>query len=253
MLTKNTPANLALIILILLIVSCQKGTNDELPAATDRVKTYTEQITSSGLGNSVTTYNLNYDANNRITSMVSATNPGDKIVYTYPSDNTVISELYIGNVLGIHHETYNKDNHLDSTFQYNDSGDSSTERHIFNASGDWIKTYEYEYSTITGAMLTNTTTYTYDANGNQTKAEDTDTNVETFEYYTDKVYIQPLIGPALIPNIKRNLMKSHRLTSNGYEVGVGNFTYAFDNNDRISTITETTNDGSVVVKTFTYF
>jgi hypothetical protein len=49
------------------------------------------------------------------------------------------------------------------------------------------------------------------------------------------------------------LMKSHRLTSNGYEVGVGNFTYAFDNNDRISTITETTNDGSVVVKTFTYF
>lgn len=250
---KKIIANLFTCGLVCFIFSCQKGTNDDLPAATDKVKTYTEDITSPSFGHIVTTYNLNYDASDRITSMVSTSNAGDKFVYSYPSDNTIWSDLYVGGALGIHYEGYYKNNSIDSAFQYNDSGDSSTEKYIYNSSGYFIKSYEYNYSKITGAVLDNTITYTYDAGGNQLKAEGTDTNVETFEYYSDKVYLYPLIGPAVLPAVKRNLLKSHTLTSNGFHVGTGNYTYTFDSNDRISTWTETTDDGTVVIKTFTYF
>lgn len=233
--------------------SCQKGSNDVLPPANTKVKTYTEDITSPSFGHVVTTYNLNYDASDRITSVVSSTNPGDKFVYSYPSDNAIWSDLYVGGALSIHYEGYYKNNSIDSVFQYNDSGHSTTEKYIYNSSGYFIKSYEYEYSKVAGSVLSNTITYTYDAGGNQLKAEDTDTNVETFEYYTDKVYFYPLIGPALIPSVKRNLLKSHTITSNGSHVGSGSYTYTFDSSDRISTWTETVDDGTVVIKTFTYF
>jgi hypothetical protein len=249
---KKNIANLAALILIV-ITSCQKEPSVDLPSVTNKVKTYTEAITSSSIGNSVTTYNLTYDANNRIISMVSAADPGNKVVYTYASANTILSDLYAGAVLGIHYEGYYNNNRLDSVFQYNDTGDSSTEKHIYNSAGYLVTSYEYNYSKLSGSVLENTIQNTYDASGNQLKSEGTDTNVETYEYYEDKVYVHPMIGPAIIPVVKHNLIKTHSVTSNGFPAGTETITYTFDSNDRISTETSTIDDGSVVVKTYTYF
>jgi len=250
---KITLTRLTAILWIIFFTSCQKDAGGDLPAATDKVKTYTEDITSPTFGHSVITYNLTYDAGDRITSMVSAVDAGNKVVYSYNSANTVISELYDGGVVGIHDESYLVNNHIDSSFQYNDTGDSSTSKYVYDASGNYIKSYEYDYFKLTGAQLTNTTTYTYDANGNQLTSQSTSGEGETYEYYPDMVYIHPLIGPPLIPAVKRHLIKTHSATSGGVVQATATLTYTFDANDRISTEKTVVDNGTVVIKTYTYF
>lgn len=238
---------------LILFSSCHKNAGSDLPTSTDRVKTYTEDITSAGNGHSVTTYNLTYDANNRLTSFVSASDPTFKVTYSYTGTDSYTSDSYSGSDF-IREYFYYKSNRIDSTFQYNNTGDTSTEKFLYNGSGLFAKSFEYEYSAITGSDLQNTTTYTsYDANGNLLSSEDTDGNADTYEYYPDLVYIHPRISPALIPVIKRNLIKTHTVTINGSHVGTGTFTYTFDSNNRISTEKTEIDDGSVVIKTYTYY
>src|SRR5688572_19321340 len=79
---------LAVIALVILFSSCQKeASNTPLPAASLKIKTYTEDVRSGILGNIVVTYNLSYDGNDRLTSMVDAADPGDKFVFAYPSSS----------------------------------------------------------------------------------------------------------------------------------------------------------------------
>lgn len=251
---KRTITRLAVISAII-ITSCQKEPSVELPPATitDKVKTYTEDLTSPSTGHSVATFNLEYDANNRITAMVSTSDPGFKFIYSYPSDNIVYSDLYAGGILGIHNESYMVNNHIDSSFEYNDSGDSTTQKYIYNSSGDYIKLYEYDYSKLTGAVLDNTTVYTYDGKGNQLTAEDSYGEGELYTYYDDKVYAQPLIGPSVIPNVKRNLIKTYSTTSGGITQETATLTYTFDDKNRISTEKWVTDGGYVLIKTYTYY
>jgi hypothetical protein len=250
---KKTITNLAALVSIIIISSCQKEPSVDLPAATDRVKTYTEDITSPSTGHTVTVFNLNYDGSNRITSMVSVSDAGNKFVYTYPSANIIYSDFYSGGVLGIHYEAYMLNNRIDSAFEYNDTNDSTTQKFIYNSSGDYVKLYDYTYSKLSGSVLDNTTDYTYDGSGNQLTAEDSDGNGELYTYYDDKVYAHPLIGPPLIPNVKRKLIKTYTVTSSGIPQETATLTYTFDSNDRISTETWTTDGGSVLVKTYTYY
>src|SRR4051812_2157369 len=162
---KQHLTSLAIILSIVIISSCQKEAGGDLPAPTNKVKTYTEDVTSSILGNSVTTFNLSYDGSNRITSFVSATDPGSKLIYTYPSENSLTSELYNSGELQIHQDCYLINNRIDSTYQYNNTGDTTTQKYIYNSAGDWTKTYEYDYSKNSGSDLFNTVTYTYDGKG----------------------------------------------------------------------------------------
>jgi len=250
---KLTTKLTAFIVCSVFITSCQKDSGGDLPATTDKVKTYTEDVTSSYTGHTVTTYNLSYDGSNRITALLDAADPGNKITYAYNSDNTIASDIYSAGALLIHEEFYMVNNRLDSTFQYHTAGDTTTEKYLYNSAGDWTKSYEYDYSKVTGSDLFNTITYTYDGNGNQLKAEGTDTNVETYEYYADQVYIHPLIGPSLIPVVKHNLIKTQTITSNGSHVGTLTYTYTFDSNNRMSTEKAVADNGSVIIKTYTYY
>src|SRR5205809_4019640 len=121
---------IAAIIGIFLSTSCKK--NNETPSAgtASLPKTYTEDIRTAGF-NSLTTYNLTYDGNNRITSMTSIPEPAiNKFIYTYSSNNSLTMDLYNSNVLSIHEILWlNSSGALDSTFQYNDSHDTSTEKY----------------------------------------------------------------------------------------------------------------------------
>ena len=243
----------AVIAYIILFSSCQKDTGGDPPTMTDKVKTYTEDITSTSVGNSVTTYNLAYDASKRITSMISASAPGNKFLFTYNSATTYSMDIYSSNTRVIHEDFFlNSNSYPDSTFQYNNTGDTSTEKSVYNGNNQLVKLYEYDYSKISGSDLWNTTTYTYDADGNLLKAEDTDTNIYTYEYYPDLVYILPVTTPYAKPK-KHNLLKRNILKSNGYMVGSANYNYTFDSNNRISTEKATISDGSIVIKTYTYF
>lgn len=240
---------LFIIISSLVLFSCKK----ENPAAPDntayKLKTYTESVSGTG-GPLSATYSFTYDSQNRVTSMYLVSAPSEKFVFTYDTDSHISMDL-LSSSGNIHEEIFFKNTLLDSTYQYNDTQDTSTEKYEYNASNQLTKMYEFNYSSG-DILLSNTTSYTYDSNGNVIKTGDTDNNVETFEYYPDLVNTIPVISPSL-PSRKTNLEKTRTLTSNGYPVGSVTSTYTFDSNNRISTITQTSSDGSVVTKTFTYF
>jgi YD repeat-containing protein len=112
--------------------------------------------------------------------------------------------------------------------------------------------YEYFYWDNI-SHLEATTSYTYDGAGNLIKSEDTDDYVYTYEYYTDKLYLQPQLIPFTVSQQKANLLKKMTLTESGTVIGSVNHTYTFDGKDRINTIKDEYSDGDVVIKTFTYF
>ena len=172
---------------IVVLSSCQKEpSNTPLPTASLKVKTYTEDVRSGIWGNSVTTYNLSYDGNNRLTGMTDASNSGNKFVYAYPSSSKYTLDLFVDNIFELHADyLLNSKSLIDSTFQYNNTGDTMTEKYIYNPAGQLTKLYEYDYYN-TSSDLWNTTTYIYDGAGNLVKSQDTDDYVYTYEYYTDK-------------------------------------------------------------------
>lgn len=242
----------------IILTACQKETSqDQAPDHTsDRVKTYTETVTSSSIGNSTTTFNISYDDKGRVTSVVSAASPGDKFVYSFPSDNKFSMDLYNLNNPSIHEDFYlNAASFIDSTFKYNDTKDSSTEKYTYDANNQLIQLKEYDYSKLTGSSLYNATSFTYDANGNLIKTIDTDGEMHTYEYYADLSYALPLVTGPLNSSAtkKKNLVKKHTVSYNGVDEGSAQYTYTFDAKNRISTEKAEVNDGSIVVKTYTYF
>ncbi len=237
------------VFVVLLFASCQKNISDTISTpASAKVKTYTEDIRSASIGNSVTTYNLSYDASGRLISLVSAASPGDKFIYQYNSNNTFTMDLYNSNVLSIHELFFlNNIPYVDSTFQYDDTGDSSTEKLIYNSSKQLIQQKEYAYSKLTGSDLIDTHTYVYDANGNVIKDTD-DFAVITYEY--GNVVNSVTLGMMYYPQNK-NMPVKESYTSGGVTVTV-NFTYTFDSGKRLSTEKAVASNGDIVIKTYTY-
>lgn len=243
---------MAIITSVILFSSCSKDKNPQPSNNSDKVKTYTEEFNSPTEGNSVVTFNLGYDANNRVTSITSATSPADKFVISYTSGSKYSMDLYSSANGTIHEDFFLNSNSLvDSTLQFTDDEDTTTEKYFYNSANQLIKLNEYDY--YSGPELYNTTHYTYDNSGNLLQSSDTNGQVDTYDYYTDLVYVLPQIFPGTGSPKKMNLVKTHTVTSNGYPVGSSTTTYTFDSSNRISTIIETADDGTVVTKTFTYF
>ncbi len=243
---------------IILLSSCQKDKQPDATTDTSKVNTYTESVASPGAGEINATYNLAYDANSRITSVTETTAPGIKFLFAYSSDTQFSMELYISGAVSVHEDFFMNSNAFpDSTFQYNDTQDTTTEKYLYNSSNQLLTLKEYDYSKNYGSEIDNVTSYTYDSNGNLVKTTDTNNRIETFDYYPDLVYAMPCTTPStsqgLASSKKMNLVKTHTIMSNGSLVGSSTSTYTFDTNNRISTITQTTDDGTVGVQTFTYF
>src|SRR4030095_13457376 len=91
----------AAVSVIIALSSCQKETasNTPLPTQSIKIKTYTEDVRSSIWGTSVTTYNLSYDGNDRLVSVIQANNPGNKFLYAYPSSTKYTFDLFLNNIL----------------------------------------------------------------------------------------------------------------------------------------------------------
>lgn len=239
--------------IVIVFTSCQKESADKLTTHSLKVKTYTEDVTSSYWGNSVTTYNLSYDSGDRLVNLADAANPGNKFVFAYPSSSKYSMDIFNNNVKDLHVDyLLNSQSLIDSSFQYNNTGDTLTEKYIYNAARQLTTLHQYDYSVITGANLWKTTSYTYDGGGNMIKSEDSD-QTSTYEYYTDKVYLMPQLMPMLAASQKASLLKKVTLSVNGNVLGSTSNTYTFDSKDRISTIRYDYSDGTMATRTFTYF
>ena len=242
---------------IAFISSCQKQPYEALDPVTiadNRVKTYTETVTSPNF-NSTNTFNVTYDNSGRVTSLIDNASPGDKFVYTYPTANRYTMDIYNGGVVVIHEDFFLNANLLvDSTIQYNDTKDTLTEGYSYNASNQMTRIRRYDYTKATGAVLFSTVTNTYGADGNLTKSESSDGETNQYEYYPNLVYAPPIIiGPVTNLSTKKlNLVKKQTISYNGSVYATLAFTHTFDSKDRISTEKVVASDGSTVVKTFTY-
>ena len=163
-------------------------------------------------------------------------------------------ELISDNAFDLHVDYFlNSQSLIDSTFQYNNTNDTSTEKYVYNPARQLTRLYEYDYTTVAGSSLWNRTDYTYDGSGNLIKEEDIDNWVTTYEYYTDKRYVMPQVLPFQASNDKISLVKKAVLTIPGVTPIIVNFTYTFDSKDRISTAKEEGSNGYTIIKTYTYF
>lgn len=243
-------------VIVLIFSSCQKEITGIVSRATDTtgtvgtpgdsflVKTYTEDLKSSA-GNLSSKFNLSYDANNRIISLVSSTNAGDKFVYQYGVNNYSL-EIYNSNVLSIHGDFFlNSNQLLDSNVQYNDTRDTTIEKYTYNAAKQLTQSMEYEIKQSV-ATLIDKTLYEYDANGNVSK--ESSSNGETTYTYTG--LLNTLYTGQVYSNQNKFLIKTTVIAGAG---GVTiNHTYTFDSLNRLTSEKAVSSNGDVVTRTYTY-
>jgi hypothetical protein len=235
-----------------LFSSCKKDNNTPNTGTSYFPKTYTENVQNAQIGNSVTTYDLTYDGNNRLISLTSIPAPPVlSFVYAYPSNSSVTMDLYDNGELSIHEIFWlNSSSMVDSTFQYDDSQDTTTEKYIYNSNKKLVQLKTYDYFS-TGPVLDNTTTYTYDVNGNESQSTDDQGNTTSYSYYTNYVNNLSVGQPYIQQSV--NLVKTVTLVTPSY-TETGTHFYTFDNSNRI--IADSAVTGGYVVstgiKTYTY-
>jgi hypothetical protein len=216
---------------IIFLSSCTKDNSTAGSNTTSLPKTYTEDIRSSVIGNSVTIYDLTYDANNRITDLTSTPAPPSlNFVYAYPTAASVTLDLYESGTLSIH-EIYmlNSSSLVDSTFQFDNTGDTTTEKYIYNGSKQLIQQNTYDFST-SGSVLNNITNFTYDNLGNVASSVDNQGKSITYTYYTNLPNTLTL-GQTFLPQTV-NFIQTATLSSGGSTETVNHY-YTFDSSNRI--------------------
>ena len=234
----------------ILFHSCSKEKSPANNPQNYKVKTYTEEISSS-YGSFSATFTFRYDNENRILAMIPEDFPENKFSFTYPSNDQYSMELYTDGVLEIKEDFFMRNSLLDSTIQYNAAKDTMSEKYYYNANKLLISKIEFEHAS--GPQITNSIQFTYDVAGNMVKSMDANRKIETFDYYPDLVYAMPKIAPFVQNMQKSQLVKNSIVTMNGRMVKTSVTTYTFDNEDRISSIKETLSDGTVATKSFTYY
>ena len=243
---------LATAIALCLFAACKK--NDDGSGSNGgflRLSSYIEE-THIGTNTQKDTFAVTYDNQGRLTSLVS---PALKFQYAYNGNTSFTLDLFENGALSIHEISFiNAGLHVDSTFQYNNTHDTTTEKYVYNGALATTKT-TYDYTHAGGAVVDFRDTYTYDNNSNVTKDVQDDGNgniQQTTTYtYTDKA-IQISINPSYMP-IGKNLPATATVTDgSGIPIGKVTYTYVFDNSGRLTQETDTQDNGSYVVKTYNY-
>jgi len=253
---KTSLTTIIVAIVVMAAASCKKNDNPQT-APSSKVKTYIEDASKTPY-NTIDTFNVTYDASDRVVSLLS-TSRNAGFYYTYNSNNSFTMDIKDGSHLIIREISYINSNQLvDSTFQYNDTGDSSTTRLIYNSSNQLTQLLNYDYSKTGGAVLSGKETYTYDNNGNMIKQTDTNASgaitLTTTLIYNTIVASPFTMNTVYRPIVSKNLPVTTIYTSpSGQNAGTLNMAYTFDNNNRIVTQTDSDNYGNVVVKKFLYY
>jgi hypothetical protein len=245
---KKTPL-FAVLLVISLFTTCKKS-NDSPSSNGSLPKTYTEDIRSS-VFNSVTTYNLTFDGNNRIISMAAIPEPSIvKFIYKYTGSTSLTMDLYNSNALSIHEILWlNASSRMDSTFQYNDTDDSTTEKYIYNADKQLVQIKDYNYSSA-GAEFDHTTDYTYDNMGNVITESNSNGTSTSYTYYTDLPFTLNM-GQPFFP-LPKYFIKTATSSSGGSPLTATHF-YTFDSSNRlVKDSASSPAAGVIAIKSYTY-
>lgn len=211
---------------------------------------YIESETTGGT-TLIDTFYTTYDNENRLTGL---TSPQLKFVYAYQSKSLTL-DLYEYNQLSIHEIFYlNGASVVDSTLQYNNTNDTTTEGYLYN--GSLLATmFTYSYSSY-GTSIDSRDDYTYDNAGNLLKDVQSDGygTVNQVTAYTYTTYAMNLpVNPTYQPVQAKYLPATETLTDgSGNHLGTITYTYAFDGSGRLTKETEAADNGDAAVKTYVY-
>jgi len=236
---------------VCLIVSCKKNNGTGSNGNPNKLKQYIEQYQFLTT-NTSDTFQVSYDNQNRLTGLSS---PLVRLAYTYTSATSFTLDLFQYGQLAIHEVGYvNSASYIDSSFQYNNTNDSTTQKFIY--SGSLLtrqKTYSYSHL---ASIVSAQDDYTYDNNGNLTKDVNSDgigdVNYITAFTYTDHP-LNVTINPTYYPPQSKNLPATQKVTDSGGN-SYANITYAyvFDSAGRLTKETETADDGEIFIKIYVY-
>jgi hypothetical protein len=268
----NRKTLLTTIVFLSLFAACKKNNDSPAPAGgggsnTDtthngsgggpsgptylKLKMYVEETHSSGI-NRVDTFYVNYDDQGRLTGLVGTTL---KFVYTYNGNISLTQDILQNGNLNIHAAYFLKGSMIDSTWQYNNTHDTSIDKYTYT-NGLMTADMYYHFTTARGSWLWTRTDYAYDDSSNMTKIVETDSigrvNSTILYTYTNK----PLLArttPASFPMVSRNLPATAKYLDNLGNVDANiTYTYEFDSSGRMTKQTATDVSGLVAVKDYYY-
>jgi YD repeat-containing protein len=241
---------ISLVALFVVSASCKKDSDagGDLNSA-QKLRTYTKDILAIG-GRTVETYNINYDAEGRLTSLVSVSRPGYRMEYTYHNNDRFTYEEIDGDKVIIH-KTYflNSNSLVDSTYQYNHLNDTISFKYLYDEDKRLVMQKEYMYHyLISYPVLVNTTKYLYDLKGTLTKIQETYAET-TFRY--DSIHNNTVqLEPSYFPFIDK--LPTHTYaTRHGRTIQIEH-TYLYDDRKRLIQERAAESDGRVTVRTYTY-
>jgi hypothetical protein len=236
---------------ICLLTSCKKNNDSGNNGNFVHPQIYVEEV-KVGPSDQIDSFALSYDGNGRLVSLVGT---NEKVTYTYAANGNFTLDLFQNGVQTLHENAYiNAALLLDSTFQYNDTQDTTTEKYHYN--GSYLTTtMTYDYS---GGhpVLDSRDTYTYDNNGNVIKDVNDDgsgnINMTTVYSYTDTP-MQFSVNVSAVPVYSKFLPAALTVTdgSGAMSLQVA-YTYEFDNSKRLTKQTATASNGEIAIKTYIY-
>jgi YD repeat-containing protein len=248
---KLKPLTALIIICASALFSCKKSSNSNTQNNPNKLKLYIEDASQTPLG-IIDTFTVSYDADSRITALTSLS---EKFVYTY-SNSSFTLDLYQNNALSIHEILFlNNQSYIDSTFQYDNTSDSTTEKYNYN--GKLLsRLTSYIYSS-SGSQIDTQDDYVYDNNGNLTTDTQTDgfgdvNTISTFTY-TGKILnfsIQPFYFPVKSENLPATQVQTDGV---GDTLASVTYAYTFDSQGRVIAETDTDSvSGYTLVKRYVY-
>jgi YD repeat-containing protein len=230
------------------LFSCKKSNNTST-SSSSLPKTYTEDLRSSAIS-SLTTYDLTYDSKNRLTGMTAIPAPSIlNFVYQYPTANTVTLDMYNSGQLSIHENFWlNSFSLVDSTFQYDNTSDTTTEKYIYDGNHLLTEVDNYDYFGSV-STLSNQTQYTYDNNGNAITQTDY-SGTTSFTYYSNLPYTLSVGQPYI--SVPKYFIKTTSSNSSGSPVTATHY-YIFDSSNRLTQDSAYVSGvDAILVKTYTY-
>jgi len=236
---------LTLSAVIFFAASCKKNSDTSPSGVSSKLKFYIEDARATPYG-TVDSFSVGYDNNNRITSL---TGKSIRFAYAYNGSTGFTMDLFEQGLLSIHEIGFIKGSYVDSTFQVNNTQDTTTEKYIY--SGTQLKsriTYDYSGG---HPLVHDQESYTYDGSGNLIKTVQLDGTTTAYTY-TDNAF-QLTVNPSYYPVQAKNLPATEKQTDGGGNIiATVTYTYEFDGQGRVTKETDSISGGFVVVKSYVY-